>query len=76
MIIVILIVVLVLIFAFQNLDPSRVQFLGWGWHVPTIVLLLITFVVGLIAGWILAALGRRRQGREEKENREGDSAGR
>jgi len=76
LIIVSLIVVLVLVFAVQNLSPNQVQFLGWDWYVPTIVLLLITFVVGLIAGWILAAFGKRRQGREEKEAKEAGSAGR
>ena len=68
------IVVLVLVFVFQNQAPCPVRFLWLSSDVPTIVLLLATFIVGLIAGWVLAAFGRR-QGRGEKKIRDADSAG-
>lgn len=75
LIIALIIVVLVVAFALQNLSRSTVRFLGWGWNIPTTFLLLITFIVGLIAGWILAALGKRGQRREKTNTEEAKSAG-
>jgi uncharacterized integral membrane protein len=74
-IIALIIVVLVVTFALLNLSESDVRFLGWRWDVPTTFLFLITFIAGLITGRILAALGMRRQGREEKKTEEAKSAG-
>jgi uncharacterized integral membrane protein len=68
------IVVLLLIFVFQNQATCTVRFLWWPVEMPTIALLIVTFILGLIVGWVLAAFGRR-QGREEKKLRGADSAG-
>jgi len=75
LIIALILVALVATFALQNLSESNVRFLGWRWDVPTTFLLLITFIVGLIAGWILAACGKRRQGKGETKTEEAKSAG-
>jgi uncharacterized integral membrane protein len=63
LIVLVVVVVLVLAFVLQNRAVSTVRFLWWPIHVPTIALLVITFILGLIVGWVLAAFGRR-QGRE------------
>jgi len=67
------IVVLVLVFVLQNQAPCSVRFLWWRSEVPTIALLIATFISGIIVGWVLAAFGRR-QGRGEEKKREADSA--
>lgn len=75
LIIALILVALVATFALQNLSESNVRFLGWRWDVPTTFLFLVTFISGLIAGWILGAFGKRRQGKEEAKTEEAKSAG-
>jgi uncharacterized integral membrane protein len=71
----VVIVVLLVVFILQNQAPSPIRFLWWNPSMPTIVLLLVTFALGLVAGWISAAVGKRRPGRVEKESKEADTAG-
>lgn len=64
-----------LIFTLQNTQLSKVQFLGWDWYIPTIVLLLVAFILGLVIGWILEAVFRGRKGRAAKRTKEAVQAG-
>ena len=57
--------VLTLIFILQNTEKRSVQFLFFDWTVGTWVALLVTFVLGMLAGWLLAWFVRSR--REAKE---------
>jgi uncharacterized integral membrane protein len=59
------VVVLALIFILQNTEKRSIQFLFFGWTVGTWVALLVTFVLGMLAGWLLAWFVRSR--REAKE---------
>lgn len=74
-IVLVVIVVLTLVFIIQNQAPCQISFFWLHKEgIPTIVVLLVTFILGLIVGWILAALGRR-QGRDGKTTKESDPAG-
>ena len=57
--------VLTLVFILQNTEKRSIQFLFFDWTVGTWVALLVTFVLGMLAGWLLAWFVRSR--REEKE---------
>ena len=57
--------VLALIFILQNTEKRSIQFLFFDWTVGTWVALLVTFVLGMLAGWLLAWFVRSR--RETKE---------
>ena len=46
-------VLLVVVFAFQNAQVVEVRFLFWGLALPRSLLILVVLVVGLAAGWFL-----------------------
>jgi len=48
------IVVLTAIFAMQNAQPARVAFFAWNYEGPLVTVLLVTFAVGILAGWLAA----------------------
>ena len=52
-----LILILLLIFISQNLDPAAVHFLGWNWTLPQGVALLVAAISG---GLITVAVGTAR----------------
>jgi uncharacterized integral membrane protein len=57
----IIIGVLVIIFMLQNTEPVFVHFFRMTGSLPTAVILLIVFVVGIIIGWMFHGAGRRRR---------------
>ncbi len=52
----ILLLILVVIFSFQNRESSDVVFLAWSVSMPKIFLILGTYVLGMLSGWGLVEL--------------------
>jgi uncharacterized integral membrane protein len=52
----ILLLLLVVIFSFQNRESSDVVFLAWSVSMPKIFLILGTYVLGMLSGWGLVEL--------------------
>jgi uncharacterized integral membrane protein len=53
---------LFLIFVVQNTHVVTVRFLFWKAEASRVLVLIGTFMIGLIAGWLLASPGRKEQG--------------
>lgn len=66
-VVVVLLVVLFVIITIQNTEVASFSFLFWQIHMSRIVMLLITFVIGVVAGYALAFVGRRKSRQPEKE---------
>lgn len=49
--------VLVLLFAVQNLAIVQVQFLFWSMSMPQALLVVLLLVVGFLLGWIVSSFG-------------------
>jgi putative membrane protein len=49
--IVALLLLAVIIFSAQNLESVDVTFLNWGMRIPKVLLILVTYVLGMISGW-------------------------
>lgn len=49
-----IIVVLTAIFALQNAQDTRVAFFAWEYQGPQVLVLLVTFAAGILAGWLAA----------------------
>ena len=58
------IVVLTAIFALQNAQPARVAFFGWYYEGPLVMVLLVTFAAGILAGWLAALPSVWKKSRE------------
>jgi putative membrane protein len=50
----------VLVFAVQNVADVEVQFLLWSLAMPRAILIMVAFALGVLLGWILHSLHRRR----------------
>lgn len=48
------IVVLAAFLALQNSQPVRIAFFGWEYEGPLVMVLLVTFAAGILAGWLAA----------------------
>ena len=48
------IVVLTAFVALQNSQPIRVSFFAWEYEGPLVMVLLVTFAAGILAGWLAA----------------------
>ena len=57
------IALLVLVFILQNTEKQSIQFLLFDWTVGTWLALLITFVLGMLVGWLLTRVMRSRKDR-------------
>ena len=57
--------VLTLVFILQNTEKRSIQFLFFDWTVGTWVALLVTFVLGMLAGWFLSWYVRSRRDAKE-----------
>ncbi|HET7307378.1 MAG TPA: LapA family protein [Gammaproteobacteria bacterium] len=53
-------VILVLIFVVQNVPAVRITYLAWTFSFSLGLLVIITLAVGMLLGWALTALLRRR----------------
>ena len=67
-ILLVVLVGLVLVFAVQNVANVEVQFLIWSIAMPRAILIAVVFALGVLIGWILHGLRRRRrQGADSAE---------
>lgn len=57
----VILLILLIILMVQNSHMTKVEFLFWHLDIPTILLLLITAIVGMIIGWFAKMyLGKRK----------------
>jgi len=48
--------IIVLIFSLQNMSSVDVNFLIWSAKIPTVMLILGTYLLGMFSGWALLAI--------------------
>jgi len=63
----IVLLLLLVIFSFQNTQPITVKFLFWDANASSAFLILITFVLGLAIGWITGTLKKPFKTSEKNE---------
>ena len=51
---------LVMIFTFQNMEEVRVYFLTWEVAMPRALMILVIFLIGASVGWLGRGMKRRR----------------
>jgi uncharacterized integral membrane protein len=55
-----ILVALVLVFVLQNTDVVEVKFLVWTKSMSRALILLLTFLIGLVAGWLGTRFRKKR----------------
>ena len=58
MIIGIILGAVVIIFAIQNTETVTYNFIAWSVTAPRALVVIVVFVFGLLAGWLVTGLGR------------------
>ncbi|MBL8821643.1 MAG: DUF1049 domain-containing protein [Planctomycetia bacterium] len=56
----IILLVIVIVFSIQNLGSVEVSFLVWTMTIPKIILILGTYIMGMLSGWGIVELIKRR----------------
>ena len=56
----IVLLLIVVVFSIQNLGSVEVSFLVWTMSIPKIMLILGTYVMGMLTGWGIIELIKRR----------------
>jgi uncharacterized integral membrane protein len=56
-----ILVALVLVFVLQNTDVVEVKFLVWTKSMSRALILLLTFLIGLAAGWLGTRFRKKRK---------------
>ncbi|MEO5674091.1 MAG: LapA family protein [Chitinophagales bacterium] len=64
---IIFILVLALIFAFQNTDPISLKFLAWQINGSQALIILSIFFIGYLGGWLLGMSSLWRKNRELRD---------
>jgi uncharacterized integral membrane protein len=62
---VVILLILLVIFCLQNTQSTTIKFLFWEANTSGALLIIITFIVGLAIGWLLATLKKPKT----KENK-------
>ena len=62
-IVIVILVLLVLVFVFQNTEIVTVSFFAWQISMSRALMVLVTFLIGVVAGWIS---GRYKRGERKK----------
>ena len=57
--------VILLVFVIQNADPTTVQFIAWELTMNRGLFILIVFALGLVVGWVIRSLARRKRPAED-----------
>ena len=60
-IVIVILVILVLVFVFQNTETVKVSFFAWQISMSRALMLLGTFLIGIVAGWISGRYKRRER---------------
>ena len=63
-IITILLLIIALIYAFQNTDPIMLQFWPWSFAGPQALIIILIFFLGFLGGWLLGLSSAWRKNRE------------
>ena len=58
---IIVLLIFLLIFAIQNIQPVVLNFLFWKISTSSVVSILVSFVIGLLAGCLLMMIGRMKK---------------
>jgi len=58
---IIVLLILLLIFAIQNIQPVVLNFLFWKISTSFVVSILVSFVIGLLTGGLLMMIGRMKK---------------
>jgi uncharacterized integral membrane protein len=58
----VILLIIVAVFALQNFETVDVAFLTWSMSMPKIVLILGTFAIGAVVGWVGLALAKWSNG--------------
>jgi uncharacterized integral membrane protein len=58
---IIVLLILLLIFAIQNIQPVVLNFLFWKISTSSVVSILVSFLIGLLTGWLLTMIGRMKK---------------
>jgi uncharacterized integral membrane protein len=59
--------VLVVLFSLQNATPVRVTFFHWSYEASLVIILLLTFVAGVVSAYIISLPGYIKMRRELSE---------
>ena len=65
----IILAALAVVFSLQNAQPVKVTFLYWSFEGSLVIILLLTFLVGVIAAFIASIPGYIRMKRESSAHR-------
>lgn len=68
--VILLIGTIVVVFAIQNTQSVELQFLGWDWSMPLVIVILVTLVLSVLADEIIGGIVRRRRVRRRRERDE------
>jgi uncharacterized integral membrane protein len=52
----VMLLIVVVLLAIQNLTGVEVSFLAWAFTIPKILLILLTYLLGMFSGWGLVGL--------------------
>ena len=61
---IIVLLVFLLIFAIQNTDPVKINFLFWAVETSAVLSILVSFLVGFLVGWLVWWTGPSRAKRQ------------
>jgi putative membrane protein len=66
----IIIGIIVIVFMVQNVEVVEVSFLAWSVSIPTAVMILIVFVVGIGLGFVVRSIGYRKKKKKTRKQEE------
>ena len=58
---VIILLVVLVVFAIQNTQPVGITFLFWGFETTAVLSILVSFLIGFLAGWLIMGRGRSQK---------------
>lgn len=62
--------ILVAVFAIQNATMVEISFLGWAWQASLAIVVLVTFGVGILIGYLAGLPSTFRKGKELRQHQE------
>lgn len=65
-----LLTTLIVVFAVQNTQDVDLNFLGWNWNLPLVIVILIAALVAVLLDEVLGGLIKRRRLRARRERTE------
>jgi len=56
---------MMVIFAIQNTQTVKIQFLFWGFETSSVLTILVSFLIGVLVGWLMKWIGSGKRETEE-----------